>query len=85
MTLKLLYFAWLRDKVGLAEENVEVAAEVRSVADLVAWLQGRGARYEEAFADMKTVRCAINLDYVTLDADLSEGDEVGFFPPVTGG
>jgi molybdopterin synthase sulfur carrier subunit len=85
MKLKLVYFAWMRDKIGKAEEAVEVGETVKTVADLVNWLRPQSDAYADAFADMTTVRCAINLDYVMADAKLNEGDEVGFFPPVTGG
>jgi len=85
MKLKLVYFAWMRDKIGKAEEAVEVGEAVKTVADLVIWLRARSGNYADAFNDMSTVRCAINLDYVMADAELNEGDEVGFFPPVTGG
>jgi len=85
MKLKLVYFAWMRDKIGKADENVEVAGSVATVGDLVTWLSSQSDNYRDAFADMNTVRCAINLDYVQIDAVLNDGDEVGFFPPVTGG
>jgi molybdopterin synthase sulfur carrier subunit len=85
MKLKLVYFAWIRDKIGKAEEVVEVDQAVKTIADLVNWLRTHSDVYADAFTDMSTVRCAINLDYVIADAVLSEGDEVGFFPPVTGG
>ena len=85
MKLKLVYFAWLRDKIGTCEEQVETPTEVTTVSDLIGWLSERSAQYKDAFADMNTVRCAINLDYVQIDAKLNDGDEVGFFPPVTGG
>jgi sulfur-carrier protein len=85
MKLKLVYFAWMRDKIGMAEESVDVPADIENISGLVTWLCARSNVYADAFADMNTVRCAINLDYVTADAELNDGDEVGFFPPVTGG
>ena len=85
MKLKVLYFAWLKGKVGRASEAVETPDEVETVADLIAWLKLRSAGHGDAFAELSVVRCAVNLDYVDPGAHLKDGDEVGFFPPVTGG
>jgi sulfur-carrier protein len=83
--VKLLYFAWLRTRIGCAEEEVEVPANVRTVAALLGWLQSRGGRYAEALRDLSIVRVAVNQDYVTREHPVREGDEVAIFPPVTGG
>lgn len=83
--MKVLYFAWLRTKAGTGEEDVSPPAGVADVAALVDWLKGRSAGLAEAFADMKLVRVAVNQDYVGLDHPVRPGDEVAFFPPVTGG
>ena len=83
--MKLLYFAWLRARIGCAEEEVELPSEVCSVAALLGWLQSRGGRYTEALRDLSVVRVAVNQDYVTREHPVREGDEVAIFPPVTGG
>ncbi len=83
--MKLLYFAWVREKTGIAEEEVALPAEVGDVAGLVDWLQSRGAAYQNALADLSTVRVAVNQEYAGLDHAVADGDEVAFFPPVTGG
>jgi len=83
--VKVLYFAWVRQKVGVAEEDVSPPAEVRDVAGLVAWLATRSPGHAAAFADPRQVRAAVNQDFATPDAALAPGDEVAFFPPVTGG
>ena len=83
--MKLLYFAWVREKTGIAEEEVALPAEVCDVAALVDWLKGRGAAYRIALADLSTVRVAVNQEYAGLDHAVADGDEVAFFPPVTGG
>ena len=83
--MKLLYFAWLRARIGCAEEEVELPSDVRSVAALLGWLQSRGGRYAEALGDLSVVRVAVNQDYVTREHPVREGDEVAIFPPVTGG
>ena len=83
--LHLLYFAWLRERVGLGEELVRLPEGVRTVGDLVAWLRDRGPGYAAAFANARTVRCAVNQDFAAPDTPVGAGDEVAFFPPVTGG
>ena len=83
--MKVLYFAWLKGKTGTGAEEISPPAEVATVGQLVAWLKQRSPGHAEAFADMKTVRCAVNQDYAQLDAPVRAGDEIAFFPPVTGG
>ena len=83
--MTLLYFAWVRQKIGRSEEIVELPKDVATVGELVAWLARRGAGYAEAFADPKRLRAAVNQDHVDFDAAVSSNDEVAFFPPVTGG
>ena len=83
--MKLLYFAWLRAKIGHAEEDLALPEEVRDVAGLLLWLQGRGGRYAEALRDLSVIRVAVNQDYVGSGHPLRDGDEVALFPPVTGG
>jgi molybdopterin synthase sulfur carrier subunit len=85
VTLTILYFAWLRERTGVAEESVVPPATVATVGDLIAWLRGRGPGYAAAFAEARLVRCAVNQDFADPSAALNDGDEVAFFPPVTGG
>ena len=83
--MKVLYFAWLRTKAGVGEEEVAPPAEVTTVGALVEWLKRRDPALAEAFADMQLIRVAVNQDYAGLDHGVGTGDEVAFFPPVTGG
>lgn len=83
--MKLLYFAWLRARIGCAEEEVELPPQVREVAGLLDWLKSRGGGYAEALRDSSVIRVAVNREYVGNDHLLREGDEVAIFPPVTGG
>ena len=83
--MKLLYFAWLRARIGHAEEDLAVPAEVRDVAGLLVWLQGRDGAHAEALRDLSVIRVAVNQDYVGPDHPIRDGDEVALFPPVTGG
>lgn len=83
--MRILYFAWVRQKVGMAEEEVSPPPEVRDVAGLVAWLSARSSGHAAAFAQARQIRAAVNQEFATPDAPVAAGDEVAFFPPVTGG
>lgn len=83
--MKLLYFAWLRSRIGVGEETVDPPAHVRTVADLADWLAGRGPGYEAALAERGVLRVAVNQAYAGWDTVVSSDDEVALFPPVTGG
>lgn len=83
--MKILYFAWLRTKTGIGQEEIELGAGVSDVASLVDQLRRRSAGHEAAFADLGAIRVAVNQDYVEWDHHVSAKDEIAFFPPVTGG
>jgi molybdopterin synthase sulfur carrier subunit len=83
--VKLLYFAWLRERVGRGSEEMELPADVCTVAELVAWLKSRGPEYEAAFLRPQIVRAAIDKVHVKQDAEIGSAREIAFFPPVTGG
>ena len=83
--LTVLYFAWLRERVGAAAEELALPPGVRTVADLVEHLAARGPAHAAAFANRRAVRCAVNQEFAPATTLLHPGDEVAFFPPVTGG
>ena len=83
--MKLLYFAWLRTKIGIASETLTPPDEVTDVGGLIDWLATRGPGYAEALANRDQVRVAVNQDYADRDHPIAPGDEVALFPPVTGG
>jgi molybdopterin synthase sulfur carrier subunit len=83
--VQIRYFAWLREKVGLETEDVELPANIATVADLVGWLKQRGPQYGEAFARPQVVRAALDKVHVKPTAALGTAREIAFFPPVTGG
>jgi molybdopterin synthase sulfur carrier subunit len=85
MPVKLLYFAWVREKIGRAEEVVDLPGEIVTVADLVGWLKRRGPEYAEAFARPGVVRAAIDRRHVQPGAAIAGAREIALFPPVTGG
>jgi molybdopterin synthase sulfur carrier subunit len=83
--MRILYFAWVRQRVGVAEETIALPAHVTTVANLIDWLKARDETYANAFADLRVIRAAVNQQLVPLDTPLSGAREVAFFPPVTGG
>ena len=83
MTLDVLYFAWLRERIGQPRERIET--EAATIRELIAELSARDEWHAAAFADMASVRCAIDQELVDLDAPLANAREVAFFPPMTGG
>lgn len=83
--MKVLYFAWLRERVGTGEEDVAPPAGVTTVAALIDWLSARSAGHAHAFKQRDVIRAAVNQDFADPDSPVTPGDEVAFFPPVTGG
>ncbi|MCC6946755.1 MAG: molybdopterin converting factor subunit 1 [Bradyrhizobiaceae bacterium] len=83
--MKILYFAWIRERVGKTEEELDLPASVRTVGDLVEWLKGRGEEYAYAFENQKVVRAALDRVHVRPEAQLAGAREIALFPPMTGG
>lgn len=83
--LTILYFAWLRETIGVQREDVVLPDGVNTVAALILHLSQRGDAYQSAFATTRKVRCAVNQEFADPATLIHPGDEVGFFPPVTGG
>lgn len=81
--IDVLYFAWVRERIGLPKERIETSAA--TVADLVAELRGREDRYAAAFEDLSALRVAVDQELTEFDAPLTGAREVAFFPPMTGG
>jgi len=85
MTVTVLYFARLREAFGVSGEQIELPETVRDVTALVRWLRERGGAWEAELAGTRTVRAAVNQVMAVGDAGIKDGDEIAFFPPVTGG
>ena len=83
--MKVRYFAWVRERVGKPEEEVEVPASVGTVGELITWLSGRGEEYAYAFENPGVIRAAIDRAHVRADAPIKGAGEIAFFPPMTGG
>ena len=83
--MKILYFAWLRQRIGVGEEDIKVPERVTDVRTLVEWLRQRGPKYTEALADIEAFRVAVNQEFGDMDTVLEGDEEIAFFPPMTGG
>ena len=83
--MKILYFAWMRERVGKPEEEIEPPAGVGTVGELMTWLSGRGEEYAYAFENPRVVRAAIDRTHVKAEAPIAGAREIAFFPPMTGG
>ena len=83
--MRLLYFAWVKEKTGIAAEEVELPADVATIGDVMSWLKSRGPEFANAFERSEVIRAAIDQSHVRHDAKIGGAREIAFFPPVTGG
>ena len=83
--MKLVYFAWVRERIGLTEEEIALPGSVATVADLVEWLKTRGPEYEYALAEPSAIRVAVDRVHQGRDAPIAGAREIALFPPMTGG
>ena len=85
MSVKAIYFAWVRERIGKGDEALSPPASVITIADLITWLSAQGEGYAHAFENPKTIRAAIDRAHVKHDAPIAGAREIAFFPPMTGG
>jgi molybdopterin synthase sulfur carrier subunit len=83
--MKLLYFAWVREKTGIGAEDIELPREVTTIAELIAWQKTRGPEFAHAFERSEVIRVAIDKTHAKPNALIGAAREIAFFPPVTGG
>ena len=83
--MKAVYFAWVRERIGKAEEEIAPPAEIGTVGELIAWLSQQGEEYAHAFERAPVIRAAIDHAHVRQDASIAGAREIAFFPPMTGG
>ncbi len=83
--MQLLYFGWVRGKIGIDRETIEVPEGIADVEGLIGWLRERGGDYAEALGEPLVVRVAVNQELADLDQPVASGDEIALFPPMTGG
>jgi sulfur-carrier protein len=83
--MRALYFAWVRERIGKSEEELAPPSNIKTVGELMSWLSGQGENYAAAFANIKSMRAALDRTHVKHDALLANAREIAFFPPMTGG
>lgn len=83
--MQMLYFAWVRERIGVGEEQVSPPAGIATVADLIAWLSSRSDGHAAAFAEPARLRAAVDQAFVPVDTPIAGAREIAIFPPVTGG
>ena len=83
--MKIRYFAWVRERIGKTDEDIELTACIVTVGDLLAWLSTRGEEYARAFENPKVIRAALDRSHVRAEAAIAGAREIAFFPPMTGG
>jgi sulfur-carrier protein len=83
--MKVLYFAWMRERIGKPEEEIELPDGISTVRDLMQWLSGRGEEYAYAFENPKIIRAAIDRIHARPETAIGGAKEIAFFPPMTGG
>ena len=83
--MKILYFSWLKEKVGKSLEEIEKPKEVHSIKDLIEFLKNNSNKHQNAFKYPKSIKVAVNRDFADFETLINEEDEIAFFPPVTGG
>ena len=83
--MKLVYFAWVRERIGLKEEEIALPGDVGTVADLLTWLKTRGPEYEHALAEPSAIRVAVDRVHQRGEAPIAGAREIALFPPMTGG
>jgi len=83
--VKIRYFAWVRERIGKAEEELDVPAGVTTIADLIRWLIEHGEEYAYAFENPKVIRAALDRVHVRPETEIGAAHEIAFFPPMTGG
>ena len=83
--MRLLYFAWVKEKTGIAAEDIDVPDDVSTVAELIVWLKTRGPQFANAFEQAEAIRAAVDQTHARHDTQIADAREIAFFPPVTGG
>ena len=83
--MKLRYFAWVRERIGKPEEDIELPPTVTTIGDLMTFLSQRGEEYAHAFENPKVIRAAVDRTHVRADRAIAGASEIAFFPPMTGG
>jgi sulfur-carrier protein len=85
VSVKARYFAWVRERIGTGEEELDLPPDIVTVSDVIGWLSGRGDNYAHAFERRDTIRAALDQRHAKHGATVAGAQEIAFFPPMTGG
>ncbi len=83
--MKILYFSWIREKIGTSSEEIPFSRDISNINDLINLLMQQSENHKKAFSDKSSIRVAINKNFSSFNSKINSGDEIAFFPPVTGG
>jgi len=83
--MKIIYFSWLKEILGISEENIKPPKEIKNINLLMKWLEKRSIKHKKVFLKSKSIRCSINQKIVNKNSKIKQNDEIAFFPPFTGG
>ena len=83
--MKILYFSWIREKVGVSSQEITIDENISDINDLILFLKNLSTKHHNAFSDQNSIRVAINKNFSSFDTKIKNEDEIAFFPPVTGG
>ena len=83
--MKILYFSWIKDRIGKSQEEVDINENIKTISDLVNFLSTINEDYKKVFSDLSSMRFSKNMNVVNIDENINNDDEIAFFPPMTGG
>ena len=83
--MKILYFSWIKDKLGKSHEEMQLNDNIKTVNDLITLLKKNNQNYEDVFKDTSSIKVSINMETATFEDSIHDNDEIAFFPPMTGG
>ena len=83
--MKILYFSWIKDGIGKSQEDIILEEGIKTIADLINYLAASNEDYKKVFSDLSSIKFSKNMNLVSIDENITNEDEVAFFPPMTGG